>query len=168
MPGGPLFAGLPAGEEVHEVAEALDHPESKGPPGQEERHDRLRVGDLGDALRVTVSVISSPAIGQAEVTRAACPSLAGRKSVSQAHQAYRTRPPDSYRCAGESWPIARPQNPVTRPWLSVNTAGQLASVPAAWGSPSPGQAGPVSRAPKLRRPHSMAVPASRIWASRPP
>jgi hypothetical protein len=58
---------------------------------------------------VTVRVIGSPVSGQAEVTRAACPSLAGRNRVSQAHQAYRTFPPDSYRCAEESSVIARPR-----------------------------------------------------------
>jgi hypothetical protein len=79
----------------------------------------------------------SPVAGQVEVTRASFPSLAGRKSVSQAHHAYRTLPPVSNRCAGDSSPIASPQNPVTRPWLSVNTPGQRPSASAAAGSGSP-------------------------------
>src|SRR5215469_2371483 len=51
MPGGPLLAALPAGEEVHEVAEALDHAGVEGPVGHQERHDRFRVSRLGDAGR---------------------------------------------------------------------------------------------------------------------
>jgi hypothetical protein len=61
-------------------------PESKGPPGR--RNDTTASG-----WEVAVTPSGVTVSGQAEVTRPACPSLAGRKSVSQAHQAYRIWPP---------------------------------------------------------------------------
>jgi hypothetical protein len=47
----PLVAGLPAGEEVHEVAEALHHPGVEWPVWPQERHHRPRVGRSGDPVR---------------------------------------------------------------------------------------------------------------------
>ena len=68
IPGSPPLPGLLAGEEVNEVAEALDHPGAEGPVGHKQRHGRLRVRGRREACGVTVSVISSPVTGQAEVT----------------------------------------------------------------------------------------------------
>jgi hypothetical protein len=47
----PLFAGLPAGEEVHKVAEALHDPGVEWALGQQERHDRPGVRRPGDPVR---------------------------------------------------------------------------------------------------------------------
>src|SRR6266851_8006433 len=97
---GLLLAGLPAGEEVHEVAEALDHAGVEGPSGL--RNDTTAPGWEVPVTPsgVTVSSISSPVTGQAEVTRAGCP-------VQLAQRAGRPSGPAGDAAAGEPGQIGQ-------------------------------------------------------------